>query len=190
MAAVVGLPDGARRELIMNRKVSYEGGWVFIVCSLCVLAGLHGSPLRDLVDGALGVDRGDHSSVGYLRGKVANGACAAGVLLVVCVFAATVWKRYVYWPMAGAFGAWFVLMPQIIYALALLWRCLNLTSQTQASALLQDKELLPSAGTAGCYSGIAILLVLSGAHWLYSRHRAAGDRAQADSNQGPFDSSP
>jgi hypothetical protein len=70
-------------------------------------------------------------------------------------------------------------MPQIIFAFKILWRCLNLTDPKHADALLQDATLLPAAGWAGYYSGAAILLVLSGAQWLISRRRAAGDRAPA-----------
>ena len=75
------------------------------------------------------------------------------------MFAATVWKRYPQCTTVGVGGAWFVLTPQIIFAFAILWRCLNLTEPTQADALLQDDKLLPSAMWAGCYSAMALMVV-------------------------------
>jgi hypothetical protein len=178
-----GLPGEARCELVMNREPSFKDVWVLIVCGLCVLAAMPRGPLTGFVAGAMGVDRGDHSALGYLRADVAQGACAAGALLVVCVFAATVWKRCPQRTTTGVFFAWFVLMPQIIFAFRILWRCLDLTDPKHADALLQDSELLPAAGWAGSYSGVAILLVLSCAQWLISRRRAAGDRVPVGSAQ-------
>jgi hypothetical protein len=183
LAVSIGLPGEARRELIMKREFSYEGVWVLIVCYACVFASMPRGLLTGLVAGAMGVDSGDHSALGYLREYVANGACAAGVLLIVCVFAAAVWKRYPLWTTMGVFGAWSLLTSQIIVAFKILWRCLNLTIPSQASALFEDHTLQTSTMWTGYLSGTAILLALSIARWPNSRSHVAGDRAQADSDQ-------
>jgi hypothetical protein len=167
----------------MNRESTFKGVWVLIVCWLCVLVAMPRGPLPGLVARALGVDPSEHSPVGHLREFVANGACAMGALLVVCIFAATVWKRYARWTSSGVIMAWFILTPQIIFAAEILWRCLNLTEPTQAGAALADDKLLPAAVWAGGYSAIAIWVVLRCAQWFKSRHRAAGDRVQVGSDQ-------
>jgi hypothetical protein len=166
----------------MKREFSFKGFWVLIVCDLIASAAAWPtSPLRGLVAAAFGANRSEHSPVGYLRGYVANGACATGALFVVCVFAAMVWKRYPQCTTVGVCSAWVILTPQIIIAFAILWRCLNLASPTQAGSLLEDATLPPSAMWAGCYSGMALMLVLWCAQWLSSRRRAADDRPQAAS---------
>jgi hypothetical protein len=175
---------GTKRESI------YEGVWVLIVSNLCAIAALRGGPLNGFVAAASGVDREDGSALGYLRQYAADGASGAVALLVVCVIAATVWKRYSRWTAASFFTAWVMLTPQIFFALAILWRCLNLVSPTQASALLKDKTMQSSAMWTGYLLGVALLLALSIASWPSSRRPGTGDSAQADSDQRPLDSSP
>jgi hypothetical protein len=125
-----------------GRKLDYKGWWMVPVCFLISgLAILPESPYRICVQNVLGVPHRVDSPELYLLERVATGLSAGSGLLLILVLAAFTGRRSWYWTFWGVFVALTLLMYPIAYAIALLWRSLNLIDPTKAESLMRDHVL-------------------------------------------------
>jgi len=147
------------------RKVDYKGLWIPVVCLLVsVLAVSPESPYRSWVQNVLGVPHHTDSPNWYLAKRVATGVSAGSGLLLIFLLAALTWKRWWYWTIMGVFPALSLLMYPVAYAVALLWRCLNLIDPIKANSLMHDDALEDRTFWVGFYSALAfgIFVFVSG----------------------------
>jgi hypothetical protein len=145
-----------------DRKFDYTGSWIPLVCFLVSgLAVFPESPYRSWVQHVLGVPHQGDSPSWHLAKRVATGISAGSGLLLILVLTAFTWRESRYWTAVGAFQALLVLMYPITYAVALLWRCLNLIDPTKADLLMRDNALEDRSFLVGFCSALAFGIFVS-----------------------------
>ena len=156
-------------------KQYFKDVWILPVCYLIAILGLLRSPFRVFVGNVLGVpDHGD-SPTRYLQEYVADGVSSGIALLLILVLASLTWKRYPLWTLLTIFTTWVMLASPIAYAVALLWRSLNVVDAKQAESLLRDRSLEGWTHYAGFWSGVAVMTTLSFVLWWFGKTRFGGE---------------
>jgi hypothetical protein len=119
-----------------SRKSDFKGCWVVAVLLLIVYFVGSNWTFDEYVSHALGVPEdgapGDAPPFYFLRHDFVRGVCAGAALLLTLVLVALTWKQYQPYSGMALWMAWLWLMPPIVDALIIYWRCPHLMDARRA----------------------------------------------------------
>lgn len=153
------------------RRLNLKGVWIPIAFFLITLTCADPrTPYAAWLRSAIGANSTQPAKSHLIKfvGMGVGAAIGLAVILAVSIFT---WKRWPRWTAIGLCPALMALFPSIVYAGAMLRRCLLLINAHEADIILQDDGLAIRSHESGAWAGVAIFAVLAVIAYLYDRHR-------------------
>jgi hypothetical protein len=152
----MGDSSNRRHELL-------SGVWIAIATYAIFYASISpSSPFLTWMQQLIGAAP-SHSPQSYLIKYVSRGACAAIGLFVILGLSAVTWRKWPHWTRVSLIASLMTLPMSIVYAFALLRRCLLMIDSTQAQTLIRDDSLTDRsfslAISAGCTIAFVVLIL-------------------------------